>query len=158
MLEFNGYLTGASEKYFFKKSFRYEQNIIIFGLIMALPMVIMLTMYFMELSIIFGYCLVFAFCMIMVRIKTPKGRKAITPKRIYIEDDTIVCIADKYSESKLVETVKSVKDYGEFYDISFPFGNLSSKYICQKSLLTKGTPEQFEKMFDGKIVRMNKNS
>jgi len=30
MFEFNGYLTGASEKYFFKKAVFYAQNALIF--------------------------------------------------------------------------------------------------------------------------------
>jgi len=49
--------------------------------------------------------------------------------------------------------VKKVYDYGEFYFISFYFGKISCYFICQKSLLTQGTIEDFEKLFDGKIVK-----
>ena len=72
---------------------------------------------------------------------------------MYVDGDYIICIADKYTESRLINEVKSVLDYGEFYEIKFPFGRLSDKFICQKSLLSKGAIEEFEKMFQGKIKR-----
>ena len=40
-----------------------------------------------------------------------------------------------------------------FYFIKFPFGKYSDKFICQKSLLTQGTLEEFEALFEGKIER-----
>ena len=84
MIEFNGYLTGVSEKFFFKKYVTYMQNAFIFGLVMVLPLIFMLMRIFQTFSIFYGYCAVFAYAMIAVRIKTPKGRKEITPKRIYV--------------------------------------------------------------------------
>ena len=78
MIEFNGYLTGASEKFFFKKYVTYMQNAFIFGLVMVLPLIFMLMRIFQTFSIFYGYCAVFAYAMIAVRIKTPKGRKAET--------------------------------------------------------------------------------
>lgn len=95
----------------------------------------------------------FAYAMIAVRIKTPKGRKEITPKRIYVIDNNLICISDKQSESRGVELVKTAYDYGEFYFLSFPMGKKSGNFVCQKDLLTQGTLEEFEKLFDGKIVR-----
>ena len=97
------------------------------------------------------------YILIAVRIHTPKGRKALTPNRIYITDNKMVCITDKLTEKRSVELVKKVYDYGEFYFISFYFGKISCYFICQKSLLTQGTIEDFEKLFDGKIVRKNEN-
>ena len=34
---------------------------------------------------------------------------------------------------------------------------ISGYFICEKDLLTNGTIEQFEELFDGKIVRMQSN-
>lgn len=153
MIEFNGYLTGVSDKFFFKKAVAYARNACAFGLIMVLPLIIMLMKSFQTFSIFYGYCAVFAYAMIAARIHTPKGRKAITPKRIYIVDDNMVCITDKFTENRSVELVKKVFDYGEFYFISFYFGKISGNFVCQKSLLTKGTLEEFENLFDDKIVR-----
>lgn len=70
--------------------------------------------------------------MIAVRIKTPKGRKEITPKRIYVIDNNLICISDKQSESRGVELVKTAYDYGEFYFLSFPMGEEKRKLCLSK--------------------------
>lgn len=153
MIEFNGYLTGKSERFFFKKNISYLQIAIIFAFTMVLPFIILLVKTFQALSILYAYLAVFVCLMIAVRIFIPKSGKSVIPKRIYIMDNKMVCIADNFTENRSVELVKKVYDYGEFYFISFYFGKISCYFICQKSLLTQGTIEDFEKLFDGKIVR-----
>ena len=153
MIEFNGYLTGKSERFFFKKNISYLQIAIIFAFTMVLPFIILLVKTFQALSILYAYLAVFVCLMIAVRIFIPKSGKSVIPKRIYIMDNKMVCIADDFTEKRSVELVKKVYDYGEFYFISFYFGKISCYFICQKSLLTQGTIEDFEKLFDGKIVR-----
>ena len=77
----------------------------------------------------------------------------LLPKKIYVEDEYIVCVGEAYEESKFIDDVAKVIDHGEFYELVFPFGNASDKFICQKGLLTKGTLEEFEQLFSGKITR-----
>ena len=96
---------------------------------MVLPLIFMLMRIFQTFSIFYGYCAVFAYAMIAVRIKTPKGRKEITPKRIYIADDNLICISDKQSESRGVELVKTA--YERKAEISF------AKKICSHKELSK---------------------
>ena len=55
----------------------------------------------------------------------------------------------------VIGDAKQVRDFGEFYEIVFLFGKISDKFICQKNLLTKGTLEQFESLFNGKLQRIN---
>ena len=153
MIEFNGYITGASRKFFFKKLISCFQNATIFAFTMVLPFIILLVKTFQALSILYLYIAIFACLMIAYRILIPKAGKSTIPKRIYIMDDKMVCIADNFTENRSVDLVKKVYDYGEFYFISFRFGKISCYFICQKSLLTQGTVEDFEKLFDGKIVR-----
>ena len=76
------------------------------------------------------------------------------PKKIVTDNDYIISIADKYSDSRNINDVKLVRDFGEFYEIIFPFGKISEKFICQKNLLVKGTIEEFEALFGDKIVRI----
>lgn len=57
---------------------------------------------------------------------------------------------------KSVEKVKAVIDVGEWYYIIFKFGDIGNSWVCQKDLLTKGTIDEFEKIFEGKIVRKQK--
>ena len=77
----------------------------------------------------------------------------LTPKKIQITDETIICTADKFTDSRFISAVNKVYDYGDFYFISFVFGNISEKYVCQKNLLSKGTLDQFEKIFEPKLVK-----
>lgn len=157
MIEFNGYLTGAPKKFLFKKLISCFQNATIFAFTMVLPFIILLVKTFEALSILYLYLAFFLCLMIVYRIIIPKASKSAIPKRIYIMDDKMVCIADNLTENRSVELVRKVFDYGEFYFISFYFGKISCYFICQKSLLTQGTIEDFEKLFDGKIVRKNEN-
>lgn len=72
---------------------------------------------------------------------------------IRIQDNILLSVSDRATESRYIEEVKEVRDYGEYYVLVFPMGKLSEKFVCQKDLLTKGTLEEFEALFEGKIVR-----
>lgn len=58
-----------------------------------------------------------------------------------------------FKTEKPVESVKKVIDVGEFYYLIFKHGDIGNSWVCQKDLLTEGTPDDFEKLFEGKIVR-----
>lgn len=154
MIEFNGYITGVAEKHFKNRAIILGQNILLVGVVMILPVIFMLTLATDNWLIFILYCSFFLTIPILVRI--PKSKKewlSLTPKKIFVKDENIVCVADKYTESRFVEDAKAVRDYGEFYEIVFPFGKVSEKFICQKNLLVNGTLEQFEALFEGKIIR-----
>lgn len=153
MIEFNGYLTDSAQDHFFKRTVRFAQNLLLSGIALLTPIFLIYLFKSFSWSLLIAYCAVLLSVPIMCRIKTKKGKKRITPKKIYINDDTIVCIADTYTESQFIEDVKEVYDYGEFYVLEFPFGKYSEKYVCQKNLLIKGTFEEFEALFEGKIIR-----
>ncbi len=78
------------------------------------------------------------------------------PKRIYTDNEFIAVETDKEGEFAKISDVKKVVDHGEFYELIFPLGKVGKKYICQKNLLTKGTLEEFESLFEGKIERKTK--
>lgn len=98
----------------------------------------------------------------------------ILPVRIIIENGEIAALnaehISKYSiktggidflnvdgyfitDIKSIFDVIKVFDHGEWYVISFKSRPVIIDYICQKNLLIKGTIEEFEKLFEGKIVR-----
>ena len=157
MIEFNGCLTGASEKFLFEKLIKSFQISTIFAFTMVLPFIILLVKTFQALFILYIYFAFFLGLMILYRIIIPKAIKSGIPKRISIMDNKMVCVTDKFTENRSLELVKKVYDYGDFYFISFYFGKISGNFICQKSLLTQGTIEDFEKLFEGKIVRKNQD-
>ena len=154
MIEFRGRLTGAAERHFHKKSNTLAQNLFLFSMILLSPLLLPITWLLGNYLVVYVYCVIFVVIPLVVRI--PKGKKEkleLTPKRVYIEGSQIVCIADRYEEIRNINDVRRVYDYGEFYDITFPFGKISEKFICQKELLTRGSLNKFEKVFKEKIVR-----
>ena len=154
MIEFNGYISGAAEKHFRKKSRNLVQNAMLISLLLFLPIIIYLAIKIRYALLLFVYCGMFAIIPLLVRIpQSEKERKALTPKKIVIDGKHIVCVADKYTETKHITSVKRVRDFGTFYEMVFSFGKISEKFICQKDLLTKGSLGEFEKLFKGKIYR-----
>jgi len=78
-------------------------------------------------------------------------------QKVEIEDGVIDCVSlDKKSHLKSVEDVKKVIDMGSCYYIKFYFPPEIATCFCQKDLLVEGTIEEFEKLFEGKIVRKTK--
>ncbi len=77
----------------------------------------------------------------------------VLPTIIFTDEEYIVYQCGKYEEFREISKAEKVTDYGEFYYISFTFGNKSENFICQKDLLVEGTLEEFEALFEGKIER-----
>lgn len=152
MVEFNGYISGVAEKRFYEKSRDLAQNIFMFAVLALLPAIVFWGIRIKCWQLMCGYCSLFILIPLLVRIpKSKKARLSMTPKRVYVEEDHIVCITDQCSESRLVCNVTKVIDHGEFYELCFPFGQVSEKFICQKSLLSKGTLGEFEALFGDKV-------
>ena len=155
MIDFKGYLTGKTEKHYHKRNKLFSWILMTAALLALLPGTISISitikMYILLIINVFGLVIV---PLITLIPDSKKTRKEMTPKRITFEDGVITCVADKYVEQKTIDSVKLVRDYGDFYELVFPFGNISMKFICQKDLLVSGSIEEFEALFEGKIVRI----
>lgn len=153
MIEFNGYLSGNAEKHFFKKARVYAQTLLMIGATFALPVAGILGIQLHTWIPLTVNCALFIIIPLLVRMPKSKREKiSITPKKICIEDEYMICIADKYEEYRAISDVKSVLDHGDFYELIFQFGKLSEKFICQKNLLMKGSLEEFELLFKDKLI------
>lgn len=156
MLEFKGHLTGKSLSFFQRRQRILGQKLLLFSFIGCFPIIYICGVLLRnpKSTMLLFYLVVLPLCFLFTFIpKSKKETLQMTPHRIYLENDTITCIAEKYVETKFWEDVKVVNDYGEFYELIFPFGNASDKFICQKSLLSNGKIEDFEKLFGEKIVK-----
>ena len=154
MIEFNGYLSDSAERYYRRKGVISSLKLCGFATLIVLPLIIRMANIFNSTSVIIVFMLfILSWPFIMYFSKSPKERKGLTPKRIYIEDKYIVCIADKYEEIRNIEDITIIYDYSQFYDICFRFGKVSEKFVCQKNLLSIGSLESFEALFHDKIVR-----
>lgn len=154
MIEFKGYISGKAEKYFFNRSRKIGLIVIVCSNFLILFPVALFFLQNGNRSVFIFCCTMFAILPLLVFIpKSKKEKLSLIPKRIYTDKESITCVTEKCLESKYIGDEKVVKDHGEFYEIVYPVGKVSDKFICQKSLLTQGTLEEFEALFKGKIVR-----
>ena len=157
MIEFNGYLTGTSQKFFCKQIVKLQQKIILFTLIPIF--IILMIVFYLVFDVIALYpeviiseIILSALALLLPNIQTKKEKEKITPQKVYIENDMIVSKSNAMVDTRFMKDVKEVRDYGEFY--YFVFKAYSYRFVCQKDLLTQGTIEEFENLFAGKIKKM----
>lgn len=82
-----------------------------------------------------------------------KGYGLIMTKWVTIEGNDLECEGDQFHETKTMDQIKCVIDYGEWYKFEFRLPGNCQRFICQKDLITQGTIEDFEKLFADKIIR-----
>ena len=154
MIEFNGYLSGAAKYYYRRRVDAFGRKILLFGMTFALPVILGIAAWVQSWALILIYIgIYFAIPPLVALVRREKDGVAMTPKKIVVEDDYIVAMTDKCTEAKAIADAKLVRAFDEFYEVVFPFGNYSEKFICQKNLLVRGTLEEFEALFEGKVER-----
>lgn len=156
MIEFKGKLEDNALKILKKRMVSSHQKTNIFFLIFGLPMFTFLLHFIIPLKYIFIVLSIFAILAVFTPYLILKANIIhLVPKCITINGGLIILTTDSLTDSKKIEQVKEVKDYGDYYTFTF-FGILtnSSYFIFQKDLLTQGTLADFETLFAGKIKRM----
>lgn len=159
MIEFNGYISGAAKKRFLRKWKNRALNSAGGTILAMFPVFVILSIIFRDATLVAFYAVImFAFVLLLLLIvsipKSEKAIKAMITKRIRIDDGRIICTTDKGSEIVRISDVRVIREYDEFYEMDFSFFMMSEKFICQKNLLTQGTLEDFEKMFEDKLAEM----
>lgn len=84
----------------------------------------------------------------------PKGQ---VYTHICFDDECVFSYSKFDKDIYLIEKVKTVKDYELYYEleISHSLSVINDiKLYCQKDLITQGTLEEFESLFEGKLVKM----
>ena len=153
-MEFNGFISGEAAMFYWKNSRKLALKIVLAGCSIVFPIILAIAVITSYWLLIFAYVLCCG--LILLTFLIPKNKRkmlSLTPNRIFKDEEYIVCVGDKFEEFHLISDASALVDYGEFYFIKFPFGKYSDKFICQKSLLTQGTLEEFEALFEGKIER-----
>ena len=154
MIEFSGNISGKTEKHYLKKIKDFAAKLIFFSMLCFLPIVLYFTVKLKFTALIIGYGVLIIAAPLLAYI--PQNKREIRqqmPIKVYTEDEYIITVNAKEEEYKLIADVKRVNEFDEFYELVFPFGKVSQNFICQKDLLTKGTLEEFEVLFEGKIVK-----
>ncbi len=155
MILFDGYLTGNANEFYIKKMMNAGSKLLLILIALSIPMWVLLstiTNTFVEVMIavlVFSLLspIIFRVCI------TKKEKQRINLKKVRICNGEIEAISEKTTISKPISKIKAVNDYGEFYEIVFPSVYITAVCVCQKNLLSKGSIEEFEALFNGMIVR-----
>ena len=152
MIEFSGELSGNAKQKFIWK----QRKTGIISMAIVLPIVFIIFSTIMN-DPVFTYFLLIGFVIMYLLLNfrpfTKKELAELLPKRIYVNKTHIVYCSEKYKESQEICDVSKVIDHGAYYEVRFYFGKLSDKFICQKDLLTNGSLEKFEAIFQDKLER-----
>lgn len=149
MIEFRGEISEACKKYIWKKETQAQFfAILIVSIFFIIVTVVVALLYYL---IVLLFLILLASFIIFGSIPQ-KGIEKRVPKEISIVQNRIYLKSDSSEMSRELSDIKAVKDMGDWYDIQFclPY---CVYFVCEKSLLAEGTLEEFENLFEGKIVR-----
>ena len=156
MIVFDGEITGKCRKFVFR---RYS-NLMALTCIISMSIVSFLVI---EIAKAYGMSILWFYiaCAVMATVVLfllPPGKQTqnfIMPKKVYVDlrDEMVVCVSTLKERFHGIDSVCKVIDYGEWYHFKFAFGGGDPVFVCQKSLLTEGTIQEFEALFEDIIVR-----
>ena len=161
MIEFKGDLTGACRRNALKdRRVRLVGAALCTSVVGADPCVVISNIV-QEQSILLFLILPIFIILVALLLPNKEIQKTSIPFRIcaYPEEKTITYEFKSnrggISEESIVmiDDVPGIVDYGEWYSICLDVGLVETDIHCQKSLLTQGTLEEFEALFEGKIER-----
>ena len=156
MMEFKGYITGETEKRFWKRARNLGIRICLIAGAITLPIFCVLANEMQSLLPIVVYIVSISVSLLCVSLpKSEKQRRAFNPKRLRIDRGEIICLTDQEEEIRRIDEVKCVHEYEEFFEIEFFKNNAGGKFLCQKDLLTQGSLSAFRELF-AKKIRKNK--
>ena len=153
MIEFKGDLSKECRDYILNFHQLMSMIVVTFS---VMPFIIADIVFSINKDLIFLIFMpIFVFIIVGAYFVKPKGELLEKMMEYYVAIDTENVIYEgngRYLEIK-IDDVKKIIDYGNFYKIKFYFPNTGRSLICQKSLITGGTIEDFEQLFGGLIVR-----
>lgn len=162
MIEFNGPITEENQLNRMKKVNKKEIQIFIFGLIFIWIVAIVIGLPLKILQDLWGeliLCSVILLVVTFLSAKTPKKivlRFRLSPHIVITKEDLSLELwknGGKVWRTRKLSRVKKVLDCGEVYYIIFKFGDITNSWICQKNNIISGTIEEFESLFQSKIIK-----
>ena len=153
MVIFKGYINKYTLKYIHRKMIRIGwMSIFVEFIIFGVPSIVTGVMFKEFLFALWVFIILMPITFLIVW-STKDGQ---LPYLVRIEESEIYAEVGRGAGTRTLADVKKVLDYGEFYDIIFYFPNKVLNCICQKDLIVEGTIEEFEKLFEDKIMRKYK--
>lgn len=131
--------------------------VIIVG-IFALSLIVMFQIWISIIFLVASLLTIIA-CSVIPFTKHERRKTLIKmlPQQIIIDEDDFIKVEwVDYNVKKNIADVKKIFDYGMCYLIKFKIPR-GRAVFCQKDLIKEGTIENFEELFQEKIVRKVKN-
>ena len=163
MIEFNGPITEENQLNRMRKVDRTTIFVFFGGLILLWLILIVFELVFSGfLQDLWKECTICSVIMLLVILliaKTPKKvvlRFRLSPHIVITEEDLSLELwsnGEKVWRTRKLSKVKKVLDCGEVYYIIFKFGDITNSWICQKNNIISGTIEEFESLFQSKIIK-----
>lgn len=158
-IKFSGELSQESKNYILRQN--HKVSIVIWLLMFVTMSTILLFIGYKAKIIIFliPFIVLLAIFVLIIIIfpnldTPPKKMEQYYPINVNISEDEISfenISFDSYCCRKILD-IKRILDCGNFYYIKFYFP-YNHNCVCQKNLISYGTIEEFEQIFEGKIVR-----
>lgn len=158
MIEFKGQPSFEVQKHIYKKTRKMLHIVFTISWSILLIPIACFTIGHNMTLFLYGYLAMLPILNLIVWACQPSKKKPMLPGKITIDNEYIEYESKQATVYRNTSDVKVVRDYGDFYDVISHFGKGSDFFVCQKTLLSCGTLEDFEKLFDGKIVRMGQSS
>lgn len=157
MIEFNGNLSKKTARYYFFRYFVLVYSIFLFSSLSIAPVVFFVQKFIIPNIIIQVYSLIFlGVNLIFLLSMLPVFQKKMVkkgPNKILLEENILISSSPRGKVIRSFEDVIEVKEFQDFYVMCFNRYQNSYEFVCQKDLLSKGTLEEFEELFKGKIVK-----
>ena len=158
MIEFKGRL-GEKAKEFIVKMFvkRFLVSASILTIVIAILAIVLALTIEPLISLFMLAVIPFWFCIFLPKSKSFQNQELPFLCVVDIVESTVVIQGFEGKNTErfcMIEDVKRVDDYGDWYHMIIPKQDMY--FIFQKDLITQGTIEEFEKIFEGKIVHIEK--
>lgn len=156
MIVFEGELTGAAKKHYFKKAAISLARF--FGRCVCLVpfaieiVFVLLEEGFSDEELVRAFLWTPSYTVIFSVIRAFKLIHN-APKKIVIEPDYISVETKNEALTRMTSDIRNIYDYGDFYQIRAESSKTDMYFICQKSLVNEGGLEKFNGLYRGKITK-----
>lgn len=156
MVEFCGELSDSCKSYVQKSMTKVASFAALITLVVLSIPIIIVTILWHWIVILFLLIPILALIFTSIpKLNSPmKVLNLYLPQKMAIQNGIINIECKKLTQSRPMSAVKKVVDLGEWYQIIFYFPQKSLYFVCQKNLITKGSIEEFEEIFEGKIIQV----
>ena len=152
MIEFRGEMSGRCKKYTLRRASRIGLIAgIISAIVFGIPLVVCI--FTIHWVFVLSIPVLVMFALLAGMPPDKKNHCLIIPSSIIInpETNTLISKSNKFYDERSIDEITHIIDYGEWYNIFFRKRN--EHFVCQKDLIFKGSLEDFETLFEGKITK-----